>query len=831
MEQVAPPIKQLLVLEFKDEMMAIDFGDIANRYATARLDQAMMPFSDPEAYMNNRMQQDLGVDMNGNVRPRSTTIQYGDNGRPETITTKHDVGTQPTVEQPTMAPVPMAQPVAPTAVPPVALPQPGPAVQVAGPAQMPPQPVTAPVAPVAQPSATIQPNGNITSEATTPAVTAPVAPTAVAPAVQQPPATVTPGPAMAAPAAAPAPAPAPAISPNMSQAINDLHSIQSDPAKLASYYGNERNSPEARQLAAAMYKDHVKTEDRAQQAEQLLKSSVETGNFLPLMKEIKSKSTEGSYMKAILFARLGLNDLAKEEQQKLGAGMKYEVAVNDRGEQALIQYNGDGLPMKGFTAGGAQLTPKELAGYAAGALPTKAHLMPSVHGTPVQNAAGEGGLRMYDPRTRQTYVQVGNERRPDIGFTLPTQNVQNVYAAAGAGQMGKQAAEGFTNQPLAPYPGGGAPAGSQGAAPAANAVQIASQLGVPVISGVRDTARQQQLYDESVRAGRTGFMANGNPIARPGTSAHETAQGVDIDTARLTPAQTQALTAQGLYQPMPQKDPNHWEMRPAAGTPVYEQKKQAELNLAAGKENIQVAGKRSESFNKHIDDTITPDAVNGDSISTTRKQQFALFDRPGVDAGKIFGIANGAGAAPGDQRWTMFRDILLGKVSEPADQIKQRAAALGLNPTEQSAVAEYAIANADINSKTLKSTAGPGSVSEAEQKINQQRNVDPTQVPMLGGYNAMAQSQFNGDLAKYKGDWALTSKASNTAELERDWRKEKANLIKTYADTAKERIDYIASMGNTPAAIKEGYKRFPVPTYDANTGTWMKKKPLGSYEK
>jgi len=833
--------------------MAIDFGDIASRYATARLDQATMPFTDPEAYLNNRMQQDLGVDMNGNVRPRSTTIQYGDTGRPETITTKHQIGeqpvvAQPTVEQPAMAPVPMSQPVAPTAVTPVALPQPGPAVQVAGPTQMPPQAVES----VAQPSVKVQPNGNIVSEATTPAVTAPIAPTAVAPApaVQQPPAVtapiaptaVAPAPAVEQPpatisqgaAAAPAPAVTPAPSYNMMQSINDLHSIQSDPAKLAAYYGNERNSPEARKLAAAMYKDHITTEDQAQRAEQQLKDSVTTGDFLPLMKEIKSKKEEGSYLKAILFARLGLADLAKEEQQKLGAGMKYEVSTNERGEQALIQYNGDGLPTKGFTAAGAQLTPKELAGYAAGALPTKAHLMPSVHGTPVQNAAGEGGLRMYDPRTRQTYVQVGNERRPDVGFTLPTQNVQNVYAAAGAGQMGKQAAEGFQNQPLAPYPGGGAPAGSQGGAPVANAVQIASQLGVPVISGVRDTARQQQLYDESVRAGRTGFTAQGNPIAKPGTSAHETAMGVDIDTARLTPTQRQQLTAQGLYQPMPQKDPNHWEMRPAAaapGTPVYEQKKQAELNLAAGKENIQVAGKRSESFNKHIDDTITPDAINGDSISTTRKQQFALFDRPGVDAGKIFGIANGAGAAPGDQRWTMFRDILLGKVSEPADQIKQRAAALGLNPTEQSAVAEYAIANADINSKTLKSTAGPGSVSEAEQKINQQRNVDPTQVPMLGGYNAMAQSQFNGDLAKYKGDWALTSKASNTAELERDWRKEKANLIKTYADTAKERIDYIASMGNTPAAIKEGYKRFPVPTYDANTGTWMKKKPLGSYEK
>ena len=803
--------------------MAIDFGDIASRYATARLDQATQPFTDPEAYLNNRMQQDFGVDLGGNVRPRSTTIQYSDTGRPETITTKHEVGAQPTVEQPTMAPVPMA-PVAPTAVAPampVALPQPGPAVQVAGPTQMPPA-VTAPVAPTAQPSTTIQPNGTVVSEPTTPAVTAPVAPTAVAPAVQQPPATVSAG-------AAAAPAPAPMPTPNMLQSINELHAIQSDPAKLAAYYGNETNNPDARKLAAAMYRDHVKTEDRAQQAEQMLKTSVETGNWLPLMKEIKSKNEEGSYVKAILFARLGLGELAKEEQQKLGAGNRYEVAVNDRGEQALIQYNGDGLPLKGFTAAGTQLTPKELANYAAGALPTKAHLMPSVHGTPVQNAAGEGGLRMYDPRTRQTYVQVGGERRPDVGWTLPTQNVQNVYAAAGAGQMGKQAAEGYQNQPLAPYPGGGAPAGSQNAAPAANAVQIATQLGVPVISGVRDTARQQQLYDESVRAGRTGFTAQGNPIARPGTSAHETAMGVDIDTARLTPQQRQALEASGLRQTVP-NDPNHWELRQPAtapGTPVYEQKKQAELNLASGKENIQVAGKRSESFNKILDEEVRPQAQAGDVVSATRKQQFQIFNRPGVDADKIFGLYNAAGENPNDQKLTIVRDIL-GGMFKPEAEVSQRLAQLNLTPQEKAALTEYNIANQRINAATLKQNSGPGSISDTEQRANREANVDVTKIPALGAYNAMSQSQFTGDLARYKGDWADRQPATNALQLDKAWRKEQDRLQTVYADIARQRAEWIARNGGTTSAVKQGYIRYPIPEYDPATETWKKTRPLSA---
>jgi hypothetical protein len=214
-----------------------------------------------------------------------------------------------------------------------------------------------------------------------------------------------------------------------------------------------------------------------------------------------------------------------------------------------------------------------------------------------------------------------------------------------------------------------------------------------------------------------------------------------------------------------------------------------------------------------------------------RKQQFALFSRPGVDAAKIFGIANGAGQAPGDQRWTMFRDVLAGKVSEPADKIRERAAALGLNREEQSAVAEYAIANAEISAKTLRSTSGPGSVSDAEQAANRERNVDVTKIPMLGGYNSMAQSQFNGDLAKYKGDWSVDSRATNTAQLEKDWRKEKQRLTDTYIDLAKQRVDYIGKMGNTAAAIKQGYILYPVPEYDAATGTWKKTKPLTSFER
>jgi len=106
---------------------------------------------------------------------------------------------------------------------------------------------------------------------------------------------------------------------------------------------------------------------------------------------------------------------------------------------------------------------------------------------------------------------------------------------------------------------------------------------------------------------------------------------------------------------------------------------------------------------------------------------------------------------------------------------------------------------------------------------------------MLGGYNAMAQSLFSGDLAKYKGDWVVDAKASNVAELEKLWRKEKQGIQQIYLDMAKQRLDYITKMGSTPAAIQNGYRIYPVPQYDPNAnggqGGWIKTKPLTSFNR
>ena len=243
---------------------------------------------------------------------------------------------------------------------------------------------------------------------------------------------------------------------NLGSHANELNAAAKDGniKALGAGMANDTNPP-VQKAYAAQTADLLERQKNEKAAEKTVSEAVASGNMLPLMKEIKKSTEEGSYVKAYLFQRLGLNDLAKEEQQKLGAGKRWEAAVGPNGEQAIVQYDGQGLPLKGFNAAGEEISQKQLSTFAAGALPTKSHLMPSVHGSPVQNAQGETGLMIYDPRQRTSYVQVGNERRPTTGWTTMAQNPIAVYNASGAKQQGVQAAEGYQNTPLPAMPGRG----------------------------------------------------------------------------------------------------------------------------------------------------------------------------------------------------------------------------------------------------------------------------------------------------------------------------------------------------------------------------------------
>lgn len=95
-----------------------------------------------------------------------------------------------------------------------------------------------------------------------------------------------------------------------------------------------------------------------------------------------------------------------------------------------------------------------------------------------------------------------------------------------------------------------------------------SDPSIRITSGPRNTQQQQALYQTSVNAGTPGVQPNGIPVAKPGTSPHETlppGDVYDIDPSKLTTSGRTELAQKGYYQPFG-KDSPHWQKIPPVGS-------------------------------------------------------------------------------------------------------------------------------------------------------------------------------------------------------------------------------------------------------------------------
>lgn len=295
----------------------------------------------------------------------------------------------------------------------------------------------------------------------------PISPAMAQQAVEQPqlpqpgPAVQVAGPAQVAPQAQPsmaqmgAQAQQPVVTPE--QKYNDAiiaAGNETDPIKrrnmFAQIMAKEDVSEGSKTLANRLIAEDYLKQRNIAEAEQKIQNATPND----LSRYMRERTKEGSYVKALLYARLGLNDLAQKEQELLSPTLKMGVALDETGKQFTVERDNTGAIVRGFDSNGKTLNQETLAKLSAGAMPTQAHLLPSTHGSPVQRTNSQGqvetGLMMYDPRTQQTYVQVGNQKLPTTGWTTMAQNVQAVYGAAGAGQQGKQAATTGVQQPALP---------------------------------------------------------------------------------------------------------------------------------------------------------------------------------------------------------------------------------------------------------------------------------------------------------------------------------------------------------------------------------------------
>jgi hypothetical protein len=644
--------------------------------------------------------------------------------------------------------------------------------------------------------------------------------------------------------------------------MNDIVNLQGNTTGLASYYGNESNDSQGRNLARLLLKQEFENAQKQQQAQQKVNDALTSGNMLNLAKEAQKEGQEGSYIKAYLYTRLGLTKLAQDEQEKLSPTIKWERVMTEDNKPALVKLDRRGLPIEGYTEQG-KMSDKELINVGS------ARQLDIVGGTYVNDRTGQVGRVVTDKRTGVSYIQTDSGRvamagfRPQASTGTLTDMATRQYQQAriefetkpsiatateylkfaqtvdtGDGSQIRLAQSQIARLPFGQQVlAGGAAAAQQ---PAVQPQGAAPTMPVAPVAPAAPAAQQPVMQPQgAVPAVPTA------PVARPMAPAAAAPQVVAAPPVRpvqgaatITPAGVGGGVAiPPVFTPSPiragESPAAYAERVKREGEAYNSSLRQSEARQRAGLEvgvaqqraGIEVGQARSQSFNKILDEEVRPQAQAGDTVSGVRKQQFAIFDRPGLDINKIFGLYNAAGEGANAQKFTIVRDIL-GGMFKPEVEVSQRLAQLNLTPQEKSALMEYNAANQKINAATLKATAGPGSVSDAEQKLNRESNVDITKVPALGAYNAMAQSQFDGDRARWKADWALTQPATNALELDREWRKESSRLSQIYSNIARQRIQFIQQNGSTTDAVRQGYKRFPVPEYDAQSGRWIKTRPI-----
>ena len=303
--------------------------------------------------------------------------------------------------------------------------------------------------------------------------------------------------------------------------------------------------------------DYIKQRNIAD-AERKIEQATET-DLARYMRETKK---EGSYVKAILFARLGLNELAQKEQEKIDPTITMASAVDSEGKKYAVGRDKNGRITVGFDGTGKQISQEAIANLSAAALPTKSAFLPQSAGGLMQKTIiGENGQPQVitgqvftDPQTNTTYFQAGNKKYDTSGLSTPSQNIQNTYGAAQAGSAGKAAGEGFVVPPLAQFPG------------------MAGQPQAGVQQPAQQPMPQGPVNPQAVARAERDLQSLQQEINRIPPNDPKREERLAILNSEV------AKTRQAIGTNAPQ-----------VSQPLWKQRQQAELGTEQGKANIQAA--------------------------------------------------------------------------------------------------------------------------------------------------------------------------------------------------------------------------------------------------
>lgn len=461
--------------------------------------------------------------------------------------------------------------------------------------------------------------------------------------------------------------------------------------------------------------------------------------------------------------------LAGEEAVKLGFGNKWTSVQDEKGNSALLQVNAKGMPLQGIGANNQPLTQDELVKFASGG----ARKLDIVGGTYVNDTTGAVGRVITDQKTGNSYIQTDAGRQPMAGFrpqsSTGTLDMQKVQ------QIQKQ------NVDLA---GDWAKLQMkvQGAAPeAANKYlgEFGAKYGVtPTMQSISGPPPQISLD--------TGRMVTG---AAPATGGQTTTTGGATGAAPAASGQTPAAIEQGA----------------------------------------KVSGVAQEQFVKTTAPAINEEGTNGRAVASIRRQQLSsIASNP-----SILNIFNGTGTNYDRARNVITKLVTGAYGEENSGDFYKDTKNLGLTEGERSALEDFALSNMAINSKTLKANSGAGAVSNAEQKANQNANLQNlAETTPLGALQGLHRSQFTGDMASAKADFLSKNPTLNDdTKFNGAWAKENAKMTKAYEGIIEARAEYLKAYRPGPGATAaelnafkdktfKAFEMYPAPQYNVETGSW-----------
>ena len=215
-------------------------------------------------------------------------------------------------------------------------------------------------------------------------------------------------PPVAAPAAAPAQSTL-SMLPGVAEQpyVDKFLAAQSDPA-LMSQLAFDKNAPDyIKRAASSQQYQQLRYQRETEETKKTVTEAIQNNDGRTLAKLLTDRKEEGSIAKAFLYSLIGFQSGAEAEVNKMGLKATWQQTINPTtGEQALIKFAKDGLPIEGFDSTGKAITGNALAAY-AGAGAGKSDY---VGGSVVNDRTGQIGRIVS--RNNSTYVESGGKLYP-----------------------------------------------------------------------------------------------------------------------------------------------------------------------------------------------------------------------------------------------------------------------------------------------------------------------------------------------------------------------------------------------------------------------------------